>query len=182
MNPQLYPLKNLVLVGFMGCGKSAISRRLGEKLNYPVLDTDDLIEQQEEKKISSIFADQGEAYFRSLETRTLSAFMDGALRKHIVATGGGIVTSPVNLEMLAKLGYVIWLDAKPETVIKRVAESSTRPLLQTEDPAETIRRLSAERRPLYEQAANLRMETDGLSFDEIVTGIIESARYFYGSQ
>lgn len=182
MTTAYYPLKNLVLVGFMGCGKSAISRRLGEKLNYPVLDTDDLIEKQEERTISEIFADEGEDYFRGLESRTLAAFIEGTLKKHIVATGGGIVVTEGNADMLKHLGYVIWLDAKPDTVIKRVAESATRPLLQTEDPAETIRRLSAQRRPLYEEVANLRMETDGLSFDEIVTGIIESARYFYGSQ
>ena len=175
------PLKNLVLIGFMGCGKSAISRRLSEKLGYPLFDTDDLIEKQEGRKISEIFASEGEHYFRSLETKILETFLETGRKKQIIATGGGIITRGENLPLLKKLGFVIWLDAKPETVVKRIASGTDRPLLQTDDPAETIRQLSAERRPLYQAAATMRMETDGLSFEEIVLGIVETPRYFSGS-
>ncbi len=177
-----HALKNIVLIGFMGCGKSAIGRRLAEKLNYPVYDTDSIIEEKEKRAIKEIFATDGEDYFRALETTTLEAFVNAGRKKEIISTGGGIVIREENIRLLQRLGFVVWLDAKPETVVERLSRNTDRPLLNTENPEETIRELSLNRRPLYESSSHLRLETDGLDFDEITTGIIESARYFFGTQ
>lgn len=180
--PPGAPRKNLVLVGFMGCGKSTIGRILGEKLNYPLQDTDDMIEAQQGRKISDIFETDGQPAFREMETQLLHDLIDGKTHKNIISTGGGIITTPGNIDLLKQLGYVVWLDARVETVLERTSRNSNRPLLQTENPAETIRQLSEERRPLYQAASHLRIETDGLDFDEIVTGILETARYYFGNQ
>lgn len=175
-------LKNIVLVGFMGCGKSAIGRRLGERLNYPVYDTDSIIEEREGRAIKTIFSTEGEMYFRSLEKGLLEQLVSDKPKKQIISTGGGIVIQPANVPLLQRLGFVVWLDAKPETVIERLSRNTDRPLLDTSDPERTIRDLSLQRRPLYDTASHLRLETDGLDFDEITTGIVESARYFFGTQ
>ncbi len=177
-----FALKNIVLIGFMGSGKSAIGRRLAERLNYPVYDTDSMIEKKEKRAIKDIFMTEGEEYFRSLETATLETFVSAERKKEIISTGGGIVTREENLPLLQRLGFVVWLDAKPETILERLSRNTDRPLLNTENPEKTIRDLSTVRRPLYESASHLRLETDGLDFDEITTGIIESARYFFGTQ
>lgn len=180
--PPGAPRKNLVLVGFMGCGKSCIGRRLAEKLNYPLQDTDDIIEDQQQRKISDIFAADGEPVFRDMETAVLRDLIAAKTHKNVISTGGGIVTTPGNIDLLKQLGYVIWLDARVETVLERTSRNTNRPLLQTDDPEQTIRTLSDQRRPLYTAASHLRIETDGLDFDEIVTGILETARYYFGNQ
>jgi len=169
--------ENIILIGFMGTGKSTIGRQLSQTLSYPLVDTDQLIVERTGKTIPDIFAEQGEEAFREIETETLSSLTGST--HHIISTGGGIIGSPQNREILKTLGYVVWLVASPEEILDRTSRNTNRPLLNNEDPARTIRDLLAKRIPLYKEAAHLSIETDQLSFDEITTGIIESARYYF---
>lgn len=173
-------LKNLVLVGFMGTGKSTIGRQLSKILGYPLVDTDARIVAQEQRPISEIFSTDGEEFFRDLETQLLRDLCEEKSHKQIISTGGGIILREENRQLLRQLGFVIWLVAKPETIVERTSRSRERPLLYTEDPAGTIRQLLEVRGPSYEAAAHLKLETTGLTFSEISTGIIECARYHYG--
>lgn len=173
-------LKNLILVGFMGTGKSTIGRQLSKILGYPLVDTDALIVAAEKRAISEIFATEGEEYFRDLETRLLRDLCREQTHKQIISTGGGIVLREENRRLLRELGFVIWLVAQPETILERTSRNRERPLLHTEDPAGTIRQLLKERDAAYNSSAHLTLETTGLTFSEISTGIIESARYHYG--
>lgn len=172
--------RNIILIGFMGTGKSTIGRNLSRALGYPLIDTDQMIVDQKGCSIPEIFEREGEDAFRDLESGLLKS-----LHKHtgyIIATGGGIVGRPENCQLLQRLGYVIWLTAKPEEIYERTSRNTSRPLLNCEDPQGTITKLMSERDPLYQSAAHLGIETDTLSFDEVTAGIIESARYFFCSE
>lgn len=172
-------LKNLILIGFMGTGKSTIGRQLSKTLGYPVIDTDQRLEEETDSSIADLFSTYGEAHFRELETSLLRKLIEEKTHKHIISTGGGIITQPANLELLQELGYVIWLVAQPETILERTSRNKDRPLLNNPDPEGTIRNLLEVRNPLYEAAAHLKLETTDLTFSEITTGIVESARYHY---
>lgn len=175
-------LKNLILIGFMGTGKSTIGRQLSKALGYPLIDTDARIVAQQKRAITDIFENEGEEHFRDLETETLRSLQQDKCHKRIIATGGGVVLREENRQLLRDLGFVVWLVATPETILERTARNKERPLLQTENPAETIRTMLEKRNPDYRESAHLILETSNLEFSEITTGIIESARYHYGSQ
>ncbi|MGJ8725872.1 MAG: shikimate kinase [Roseibacillus sp.] len=175
-------LKNLILVGFMGTGKSTIGRQLSKALGYPLIDTDARIVAQQKRPIADIFEAEGEQYFRDLETETLRSLQNDKCHKRIIATGGGIVLREENRQLLRDLGFVVWLVAQPETILERTSRNRERPLLQTQDPAETIRLMLEQRDASYRESAHLILETTNLDFSEITTGIIECARYHYGSQ
>ncbi len=169
--------RNIILIGFMGTGKSTIGRNLSQVLGYPVMDTDEAIEQQEGCSIPEIFATRGEAAFRDLETALLAS-----LHKHtgyIISTGGGIVGQPENRDLLKNLGYVVWLTADAEEIYRRTSRNSNRPLLNNDDPRKTIRELLDQRTPWYQETAHLTIETDTLNFNEVTTGIVESAQYHF---
>ncbi len=169
--------ENIILVGFMGTGKSTIGRSLSQTLSYPVIDTDQLIEKQQGRSIPKIFEEEGEEAFRDMETALLKSLQDQS--GHIISTGGGIIVREENRALLRKMGYVVWLVASPEEIHNRTSRNSNRPLLNNEDPAGTIRKLLELRIPLYKKCAHLAIETNQLNFDEITTGIIESARYYF---
>ena len=175
-------LKNLILVGFMGTGKSTIGRQLSKALGYPLIDTDARIVAQQKRAIAEIFETEGEEHFRDLETETIRTLRDDKCHKRIIATGGGIVLREENRHLLRDLGFVVWLVAQPETILERTSRNKERPLLQTQDPEQTIRLMLEQRDPSYRESAHLILETTNLEFSEIVTGIIECARYHYGSQ
>ncbi len=164
---------NVVLVGFMGSGKSTVGRKLAEHLGFEFMDTDALIEEKMKCRISEIFATKGEEYFRDLETILLRGLLRSA-KRCVIATGGGMPTRPKNQKLLRKLGYVIYLDATAETLIERLKGDTERPLLQTADPVETIRKRLVERRFSYQMVAHRKVKTDGRTVDEIVKAIEES--------
>lgn len=174
-------LKNLILIGFMGTGKSTIGRQLSKTLGYPVIDTDQRIEQDTNTSIADLFSTYGEDHFRTLETELLKELIAEKTHKHIISTGGGIIVREENLALLRELGYVIWLVAQPKTILERTSRNQDRPLLNNDDPEGTIRRLLDIRNPLYQNASHLTLETTDLTFSEITTGIIESARYHYSN-
>ena len=178
---NITPLRNIVLIGFMGCGKSTIGRELNKNLGYQLIDSDHAIEEQTGKKIPDIFAEDGEDTFRALETKLLKDMIKQQTNHHILSTGGGIVCREENRALLHQLGFVVWLSCTPEDIYERTSRNSNRPLLQCDDPMMAINNLLSERTPFYEEAAHLKISTSGLDFNEISCGILESARYHFGS-
>ena len=174
-----FPLKNIVLIGFMGSGKSSIARELSHALGYPMVDTDALIVEQAGKPIPEIFEDEGEDAFRDLESAVLRDLEESQPTRRIIATGGGVILRPENSEILRRLGFVVWLVVSTGEIIVRTGKNRDRPLLNTEDQEKTIERLLKDRHELYRCTAHQEIETDDLTFPEITTGIIESARYFF---
>ena len=175
------PLQNIVLVGFMGSGKSSIGRELHQNLGYELIDTDKVIEQQTGKSIPEIFAQQGEPAFRSYETELLEQLKTQRTNKHIISTGGGMVCSPKNRLLLRELGFVVWLQCSTQEIFNRTSQNNSRPLLQCDDPMGAITSLLEERSPFYQDTAHLEVNTTELSLDEVSCGILESARYYYSS-
>lgn len=146
--------KNLVLIGFMGSGKTSVGLRLSYRLRRPVEDTDKLIERREGRSISEIFAREGEEYFRRQETALLEELV-GRRHKAIFSVGGGTPVRSENRELLKRLGTVVLLRVRPETVYERLKEDATRPLLQCPDPLGRIRELMEGRREAYESCADV---------------------------
>jgi len=162
--------KNIILFGYMGTGKTTVARRLGERLNRPVVEMDDLIEKREGMTISRIFAERGEEYFRKLERELVRELAGG--RGRIIATGGGVVLDPANIRDLARSGLLICLTARPEVILNRVAGENHRPLLERPDREETVKRMLNDRRLYYDRIPN-QVDTSDLSVEEVVDRLIE---------
>lgn len=171
------PRENIVLIGFMGSGKSAIGRRISSRLGFQFIDTDQLIIERTGIPISEIFVTQGEAAFRDLETTVLGTLTH--LDRCVVATGGGVVLREENCVLLHQIGLVIGLTASEEVLYNRVSRNTKRPLLQTEDPRETLRQLLEQRLPIYEAAADITIDTSHLSHEEALEAIVIEARYAF---
>ena len=166
-------MKNVVLTGFMGTGKTSIGKILAKKLNCPVIDLDRQIEEKEKRKINEIFEKDGEAYFRRLEKEAVreAAQNEGV----VITTGGGAVLDPENVRALREKGLIVALFAKPETIYKRVSHSMARPLLNKADKFSEIKKLLEIRRPFYEKC-DLKIETDGHTATEVVDMILEGLK------
>lgn len=171
--------ENIVLIGIMGCGKSTVGRELRQRLGYPLVDMDQEIERKAGRPIGEIFADEGEEYFREMETGVLRELAAAGDRRRIISTGGGVVGREENRRLLRALGYVVWLDAPLPVILERTGKSRHRPLLQTGDPEAKLRELMELRAPLYQETAHLKLDTAGLDSGEISAGILECARYFF---
>ena len=142
--------RNLILVGLMGAGKSAIGKLVAAPLGLPYIDTDHEIEAAAQMSIADIFAAYGEPEFRALETRVIERVL--AEGPAIVSTGGGAFINPVNRELIARSGLSLWLKADLETLWDRVKRRQTRPLLKTENPKQTLKDLMDKRYPVYGEA------------------------------
>lgn len=171
MNPS-FP-RNLLLVGFMGSGKSSVGRLLAAELDYQFVDTDAMVVQEAGVPISEIFARDGEEEFRRLETAALRSLVGS--EGLIIATGGGIVTRGENLPVMREIGLVVCLTADEETIFERVSRNNRRPLLQTPNPRQTIADLLAVRRPLYVAAAERVVDTTGKSHAEVAAEVLSTA-------
>jgi len=162
--------RSLYLVGMMGSGKTSTGRPLAERLGYGFVDADAVIEQAAGCSIPEIFKRDGEAGFRALESQVLNAIS----QRHslVVATGGGVVTQQENWGLLHS-GIVIWLDVVPEQLMQRLkADSTVRPLLQTDDPDAALNALLNRRRPLYAEA-DLTVVIDQETPDAVADGILQ---------
>ena len=175
------PMLNILLIGFMGCGKSTIGWKLHQLLGYPFIDTDQEIERQQKKKISAIFQEEGEDVFRQTETQFLKNLIAQQINHSIISTGGGIVTRPENIPLLRQLGFVVWLACTAETIHERTSRNNNRPLLQCENPHKLITSLLTEREPHYQNCSQLKINSSDLAVDEITYGILESARYHFST-
>ncbi len=171
--------KNIVLIGFMGSGKSTVGRELHQRLGYPLIDMDRAIEESIGKKITEIFKEEGEEAFRDFESLQLLEIAKQNDKSQIISTGGGVVIRPNNRKLLHKLGYVVWLYTPIDVIFERTSRSQERPLLNHMDARERITALLAEREPWYRETAHLKIDTAGLDSKEIATGILESASYFF---
>jgi shikimate kinase len=158
-------VRNLVLVGFMGSGKSSVGREIARRWGFRFIDTDTTIRHKYRKSIPDIFATFGEPFFRDQENKTLQELQ--ASQEAVIATGGGIILQPRNHPLLRTLGVVVWLTASEETIWERVSRNRNRPLLQTSDPRTTIRNLMSTRYPLYDAVADITVETTGLTHQEV---------------
>jgi shikimate kinase len=161
----------VVLVGFMGSGKSSVGRHIADALRGRFVDTDRLVVTGAGRSIEEIFATSGEARFRQEESRALRSLVGGD--RLVVATGGGIVTVPENLPILKQLGFVVWLTAAEEVLWERVSRNKKRPLLQTENPRETVHTLLEKRNPLYECASDIKVDTTSLTHAQVAALICE---------
>jgi shikimate kinase len=172
------PPENIVLIGFMGSGKSTVGRQVARRLRFQFLDTDMLIEERARMPIPEIFKRHGEPHFRERESSVLESLL--GTRRHVFATGGGVVTRPENIPLLRELGLVVLLKADPEEIYRRVSRNTDRPLLQVENPKERAFELMAERAPLYEAAAQFQVDSTGRRHEEVATLIVEEARRIFG--
>lgn len=162
-------MRNIVLIGFMGTGKSTVGQHLAERLDLEFVDSDEVIEERASREISSIFAEYGEEYFRDLEAeviRNLSQQQD-----LVIATGGGVVLRQENIEQLQKKGIIILLTAEPEVILNRVKDSN-RPLLEVPEPLKKIKEMLAARREYYD-ITEYKIDTSRLSVEEVVDEIGE---------
>jgi shikimate kinase len=165
---------NLVLVGFMGSGKTATGKLAAKALGFQFLDTDQLIVDRARRQIPDIFASEGEAYFRELETGVIVSL--GHLRRCVIATGGGAVLSGENRRLLRALGFVVCLKAREEVLFERVSRNEKRPLLQTENPLQTLRDLLAKRAEAYAEAAHWSLDTSDMGHPAVVDAVVSAVR------
>ncbi len=161
---------NVILIGFMGSGKTTVGFRLSYRLRKPVIDTDKEIEREEQRPISEIFAAEGEAYFRDRETMCLQKLLRTA-KDQIISVGGGLPLREENRKLLRELGQVFYLQASAETIYERVKHDTSRPLLQGDDPQTRIRTMLAERDSCYKDAADFVVNVDDKSFEQIMCEI-----------
>ena len=159
--------KNIVLVGFMGTGKTTVAQLLAQKTGMPLVDMDSLIEQRAGKPITEIFATEGEAHFRALEHSLALELAETS--GQIISTGGGIVLNPKNTEALGKTGLEVCLLARPETILKRLRNDQSRPLLSG-NKEEQIAQLLQQRAALYEAIPHT-LQTDELTPEQIAQQI-----------
>lgn len=158
-------MKNIVLVGFMGTGKSAVARQLAKDLGKKYISLDEEIVEREGRPINDIFSNEGEPYFRQVEKEIVEEFSKKT--DLVIDTGGGVVLDNDNMNNLKSSSMVVCLWATPETIYERTQKQSHRPLLKVEDPMGRIRDLLEYRRPFY-QKAEVHIDTDVLSIPEIV--------------
>ena len=144
------PVRNVALIGFMGVGKSTVGSIVAGILGFELVDTDRILEERAGRRIADIFAKEGEAAFRKMESDLVREF-EGVERK-VISTGGGLPMTPGNLESLRSHAYLVCLWASVETIYQRVKHQGHRPLLNTPDPIATIRDLLQIRGPVYRQA------------------------------
>ncbi|MDE7404076.1 MAG: shikimate kinase [Lachnospiraceae bacterium] len=166
---------NIILIGFMGSGKTSVGIRLSYQLKRTMIDTDKWIEQKQKRTVSEIFAQSGEEAFRMMETDCLKELIRTA-DKQIISVGGGLPMKEENHALLRELGTVFYLSVTPETVYERLKTDTTRPLLQVEDPEERIRTLLKRRAPVYEACADVVLDVSDRSFDEILEQIGKELR------
>ena len=156
----------------MGAGKSSVGRCLQRRTGLARLDTDELVAARFGISIPEIFAQHGEERFRGAETEVLQELSPS--KPAIIVTGGGIVLRDENVDLLKQLGTVVWLEAKEETLLERASRRGNRPLLQTEDPRARLSELLRTRAPLYEKAADVRVDTTSLTHDEVADVILNN--------
>jgi shikimate kinase len=157
-------IRNVALIGFMGTGKTSVGHQLAMALDFRMVDTDQLIEEQTGKRITEIFSTEGEAQFRAYERRVVEN-LSGQSRL-VISAGGGLAASRENFASLKNHALVVCLWASPETICHRVGHQTHRPLLHGPDPLSRIRRLLAEREPFYRQA-DVLVSTEARSVKEV---------------
>lgn len=164
------PPRSVVLIGFMAAGKTEVGRALGARMGFTFCDTDDVVEETSGRTIEEIFAAEGEQRFREFERE---AVMQAAAKPgRVIACGGGAVLSVRNYAVLKGAGPIVYLRTSADELIARLGNGEGRPLLKG-DPARSVPKLLTERAPAYETAADITVDTDGRSPDEVAAEIAE---------
>lgn len=163
-------MKNIVLTGFMGTGKTAVGRELSRLLNMELFDLDTEIEMSRRMTINEIFKRFGEPKFREIETEMIKKLSGN--KNAIISTGGGAILKQENMDALRENGVIVCLMATPETILKRTSHDSNRPLLQVEDPFGRVKELLNFRGPFYEKA-DIMIDTEGKTPLQIAEKITE---------
>lgn len=166
---------HLILIGFMGSGKTSIGRGLSYKLQRAFCDTDKMIEAKEGMSISEIFASKGESAFRVMETDVLRSIRDDSSPK-IYSLGGGTPVQMQNQPLIKMCGTVVYLRITPEAVYERLKGDKTRPLLQCADPLDRIRKLMAQRLPAYERCADVIVDTGDTDRENVMNDVLDRLR------
>jgi shikimate kinase len=166
---------NIALIGFMGTGKTAVGEALAEKLGRSFVELDYLIEQKVGKSIPDIFQQDGETAFRELEIEVTEEVSKD--KNLVIACGGGIVLNKINIERLRKSARMVYLTASPRVILKRVAnEEGQRPLLEVDNPTLAIREMLSFRKPFYERATDIKINTSKLSIEAVAEQIISKLK------
>lgn len=164
--------KTIVLVGMMGAGKTAVGTAIARKLGVEFIDQDDEIERAANRTIAEIFRENGEAFFREKETKVLGRLLEG--KPCVLSTGGGAFLAERNRELIAARGVAVWLNAELNLLWSRVRYRTTRPLLQTEKPFETLRSLYEARTPVYALAPIQVLSLSKYSVDDMAQAVIRT--------
>ena len=162
-------MSNIILIGFMGTGKSVVGKLLAKKLNRDFVELDDIIDAKEKMSIKDIFEKKLEPYFRQVEKEVIKEASQ--LKNKVISAGGGAIVDEENFKNLKNSGVLICLKASPEVILKRTKDIKTRPLLNVPNPKKRIKELLKKRESSYNKA-DYSIETDSLSIDEIVSKII----------
>lgn len=166
---------NIILIGFMGSGKTSVGIKLSCQMKRTLIDTDKWIEKKQKMTVSEIFASCGEEAFRRMETECLKELIKTADRQ-IISCGGGLPMREENHGLLKELGKVVYLKVTPKAAYERLKNDTTRPLLQVDDPMERIRTLLVERAPIYEKCADVIVEVSDKSFEKIIEQILQQTQ------
>jgi shikimate kinase len=166
-------MKNIILTGFMGTGKTAVGKELAQLLDMKLIDVDTEIEKTEKTTINEIFRQSGEQRFRDKETDMIKAVSRN--KNVIISTGGGAVMKKENVDILRENGVIICLTATPETILQRTSPNSNRPLLLVENPFKKIKELLDFRKPYYEKA-DILIDTDDKNPLQIAREIIDKLK------
>ena len=165
---------NIILIGYMGSGKTSVGEQLGKLMKYQFTDTDRMIERKAGNTIKDIFRLYGEEEFRNMETELLLELLSG-MERTVLSTGGGLALREQNSRILKELGYVVFLKASRTTILKRLKNDLTRPLLQGDDLVSKVDRMLEIRTPIYEKAAHKMIITDGKRVQDIAHLIMEAS-------
>lgn len=164
-------MSNIVLIGFMGSGKTSIGKRLSVRMKWEFIDMDDFIEKREGISVNEIFAVKGEPYFRDIERELCHRFSQPKCK--IIATGGGVIKNEDNVADLKKGGVIIYLKSNPETIAYNLRNDDTRPLLKCDDKLGRIRELLAQREPVYNKCADITIDVSKLNMEDTLNIIAE---------
>ena len=162
-------MKNIVLIGFMGTGKTEVGKILSQRLGYNLIDVDSEIEKEQKMTITKIFKQHGETVFREIESDIIKRLSE--IENTVLSTGGGAVLRQENINNLRKKGIIICLTASPETIVKRTSNCNDRPLLKVEDPLQKIKELLDIRKPYYEKA-DVIIDTESKSSIDVANEIL----------
>jgi shikimate kinase len=165
---------SIALIGFMGVGKTAVGEILAGQLNKKFVELDYLIERKAGKSIPEIFQQGGEVAFRELEIEVAKEVSQD--KNQVIACGGGVVLNKINIDRLKKDSVIVYLTASPGAILKRVSDGDERPLLEVANPALTIRELLRFRKPFYERAADIKIDTSRVGIDSVAEQIINKVK------
>ena len=168
---------NIVLIGFMGSGKSTVAKELKIRYGMEIVEMDKLISDREGMSIADIFKTHGEQYFRNAETELLKEMQTKS--NTVISCGGGTPLRECNVTEMRKIGKIVWLTATADTIYGRVKDNHDRPLLENNMNPDYIRKMMEDRHDRYAAASDIIVETDGKSMNEICDKIIDKIEHAY---